>query len=442
MAGRSSVLSVAVSAVTGVEGVDEARLARAARAGDGRAFADLYQRYEGRLFNVAYRISGSEEIAAESVQRAFRSMMGSESWVEDEPELGPHLLIEARMASHDLMDRREGAGASAAANGNGELSDEQEEVGKASMCLPERQREALALRELGKLSYGEIAAIMETQHDSVAQLISRGRINLSDELHGTVLASVATPSSECEGALPLIAMREDGQLDAGSTDAAWLDAHLAGCERCGLGVEATREAAVSYRAWAPLAVAPSLLKSTMAMASKLAGVDWDEEIAGAAAVREEGGAPGSQGRLRSAAHRLRRPSRRAGLAAALAALLLLAGLAAIVAEIEQTPAPVGAATGKAAGRAAAAPRKEAKPVKAGTARGKTSTTDQGQALADESGAGLLSVPTDSTAAPAAAAPKPDNEPKEASVQAPKQAHQPSPSKPTHAPKTTVSTTSC
>ena len=119
------------------------------------------------------------------------------------------------------------------------------------MRLPARQREALTLREREGLSYDEIAAVMEVNRGTVAQLISRGRINLVDELRGTALASIAAPSSECERALPLIAMRDDGQLEADSRDATWLDDHLAGCERCRLGVEVMREAGAAYSTWAP-----------------------------------------------------------------------------------------------------------------------------------------------------------------------------------------------
>ncbi len=71
------------------------------------------------------------------------------------------------------------------------LSARQEEVRAANATLPERQREALALRELEGLSYDEIAEIMGMNRNSVAQLISRARINLRDALRGTALASIA-----------------------------------------------------------------------------------------------------------------------------------------------------------------------------------------------------------------------------------------------------------
>jgi hypothetical protein len=125
-----------------------------------------------------------------------------------------------------------------------------EEVREASGRLPERQREALELRDGGERSYEGIAASLEMSPSAVAQLIAHARINLYDELRGTALASVA-PSPDCERALPLIAMREDGQLAPSFDDADWLDSHLAACERCALAVEQMREAALAYRAQGP-----------------------------------------------------------------------------------------------------------------------------------------------------------------------------------------------
>ena len=120
------------------------------------------------------------------------------------------------------------------------------EVAAASLRLPERQREALELREQEGLRYDEIAARMGTSRDSVAQLIAHARINLYDELQGTVLASVS-PSPDCERALSLIAARDDGELDESSSDAAWLEAHLADCDRCRRAIEELGAARAYFR---------------------------------------------------------------------------------------------------------------------------------------------------------------------------------------------------
>ena len=99
-----------------------------------------------------------------------------------------------------------------------------EEIRAANAALPERQREVLALRELEELSYDEIAEIMEMNRNSVAQLISRARINLRDALRGTALASIATSSPDCERAIAQIAAGHDGQEEAGGDS---LDDHVA-----------------------------------------------------------------------------------------------------------------------------------------------------------------------------------------------------------------------
>jgi hypothetical protein len=225
------------------------------------------------------------------------------------------------------------------------------EVRAAATRLPERQREALALCELEGLSYEEIAATIAMSTGAVAQLIAHGRINLYDELHGTVLASVA-PSQECERALPLLAAREDGELDTGSDDAARLDAHLAGCERCRLAEEQMREAAAAYRS------APSIAVTRTAPPGDEEGLgspDQSEEAVvkpvGAAAARGAG---------------WRRRMTIAG--ASLAALLLLAGLALAVSGGRES-APVSPAAGAASERGAGQPDRGGQPADAGKRKG-------------------------------------------------------------------------
>jgi RNA polymerase sigma-70 factor (ECF subfamily) len=332
---------------------EEARLARAAAAGDGAAFATLYERYARRAYNLALRLSGSDDDAADAVQEAFLKVMRRLPEMEGERELsfGSYLFTATRNATYDLLRRQQRTGASdsipesavplgAGAGGLGLdpgdpgedpdrrvlLGAQQEEVRAANARLPERQREALALRELEEMSYDEIAAVMGMNRNSVAQLISRARINLRDELRGTALASVATSSPECERALPLIASRDDGQLDEASADAAWLVSHLSTCDTCAVAREAMQEAGVSYRAWIPVAIAPWLFKATMAKAAELTGGDWsavaEERLESPA---EPGSIPGLPTAYREAADAKNGRRRLAGVLAGLAALLLLGG---------------------------------------------------------------------------------------------------------------------
>lgn len=284
---------------------EEARLAARAADGDADAFATLYERYAQRAYNLALRLCGSDQDAADAVQEAFLKVMRRlpELGAERELAFGSYLFTATRNATYDLMRRQQrdqpsdaipdsavplGAGSGGLGLDPGDpdedpdrrvlLAAQQEEIAAANARLPERQREALALRELEEMSYDEIAAVMGMNRNSVAQLISRARISLRDELRGTALASVAVSSPECERALPLIAARDDGQLAADTADAAWLASHMSRCHTCQVASEAMQEAGVSYRAWVPVAVAPWVFEETMAKAAELSGSDWSAVV--------------------------------------------------------------------------------------------------------------------------------------------------------------------
>ena len=300
---------------------DETALAHAAASGDGQAFATLYERYEGRAFNLALRITGSREDAADATQDAFLNVMRRLPDMGDrELNFGSYLFTAARNACYDLIAKRrradptdeipETAAPMAGGGGfgfdpgdpdddpeRGQLLDaQQEEIRAANDRLPERHREVLALYELEEMSYDDIAEIMDMNRNSVAQLISRARINLRGELRGGALATVAPSTEACERALPLIAMQDDRQLDDDSDDAGWLAEHMAGCDTCRLSQEAMQEAGASYRAWTPVAASPFLMQEVMAHAAELTGSDWSETIAERTASRgTAGGATGGGG---------------------------------------------------------------------------------------------------------------------------------------------------
>jgi RNA polymerase sigma-70 factor (ECF subfamily) len=312
------------SAMTVVNAADhsteEARLAQRAVGGDGDAFAELYRRYEKRAYNLCQRILGSEEDAADATQEAFAGVLKRLPRLEGRDlAFGSYVFTSARHACYDLIERRKraepsdelpegaipvggGVGGGGIGFDPGDPEDDpernlllearQEEVRTANATLPERQREVLALRELEDLSYDEIAEIMEMNRNSVAQLISRARINLRDALRGTALASIATSSAECERALALLAAEQDSQWGG---DADWLADHMALCETCRLSREAMEEAGTSYRAWLPIAAAPLLFRETLAKAADVLGADWSETIARHEAARTGEGGAGTGG---------------------------------------------------------------------------------------------------------------------------------------------------
>ncbi len=267
---------------------DEA-LARRAAAGDGTAFATLYDRYERKAYNLCYRITGSAEDAADATQETFVAVLERLPRLEGRDlNFASYLMTAARNASYDAVARRKRVTPgeileSAVPVGSGEDPDRpersalrsahQEQIRAANESLPPRQREVLALRELEELSYDDVAEIMGMNRNSVAQLISRARINLRDNLRQTALGSVAAASAVCDEALPLLAMRQDGALDDDAS-AAWLAGHLTGCGTCRVRLEAMEEAGVAYRLWLPLVPALWLRGEAIAHAAERVGADW------------------------------------------------------------------------------------------------------------------------------------------------------------------------
>jgi hypothetical protein len=116
----------------------------------------------------------------------------------------------------------------------------------ATSQLPERHREALALRELLRLSHDQVAGVMGIDTAAVAPLLARARLRLRDERRGA-----GAGSSTCQDrdrALRSLARRQDSEPLTGDDDE-WLLAHLGACEECDRAHAAMLEASFCYRAW-------------------------------------------------------------------------------------------------------------------------------------------------------------------------------------------------
>jgi len=120
------------------------------------------------------------------------------------------------------------------------------ELAAATAQLPERQREALALRELLRLSHGEIALVLGLDASAVGPLLARARLRLRTALRGA--GAPLEPCDERERALRTIALRVDGE-PVSEADEDWLIEHLGHCVGCGRAHSAMLEASVCYRAW-------------------------------------------------------------------------------------------------------------------------------------------------------------------------------------------------
>jgi Sigma-70, region 4 len=120
------------------------------------------------------------------------------------------------------------------------------ELAAATARLPQRQREALALRERFGFSYAEMGRAIGVEPTAVAPLLARARLGLRSQLRGT-----EPPTGECperDRALRTIVRRRDGE-EVTAADEDWLIDHLGHCTTCAGSHLAMLEASACYRAW-------------------------------------------------------------------------------------------------------------------------------------------------------------------------------------------------
>jgi len=177
--------------------MDEKALIAAARQGDTNAFNQLVLSYQSMVYNLAYRILGDPEAAADASQetflsafRAIRRFRGGSFKV--------WLLRIATNACYDqlrLKQRRPTSSLNALSERSAsliELAEGPEDhalrrelsevIQKGIQTLPPDQRITLVLSDVQGMSYKEIAAITKTSLGTVKSRLSRARAKLRDFL--------------------------------------------------------------------------------------------------------------------------------------------------------------------------------------------------------------------------------------------------------------------
>jgi RNA polymerase sigma factor (sigma-70 family) len=299
----------------GLTALDDGELAALAIDGHGEAFAELYDRHEQRVCGFCLRMLGSPHDAADATQETFvRLLRRLPGLAGRELNFIAYLLTTARHACYDMIEsgRRVQPVAEAlepAGSEPGSLEEDperaallaatREQVEVANAALPARQREVLALREVECLSYDQIAEIMDLNTNAVAQLISRARIKLRDAVRGTALASIKAASLDCDRAMPLIALRQDGGRNA---ELDWLRSHLVACATCRARQAAMQDAGVSYRLLIPVVPLIWLRQATIARAAEQVGADWSKVASAGAGGRASAVTPGAGPRAAGDAH--------------------------------------------------------------------------------------------------------------------------------------------
>ena len=177
----------------------EWELVQRARQGDEDSFAALVEQNQGRIYNLALRMVGNPDDAAELCQEAFLNAWKGLGKFQGDSSFATWLY---RLASNVCIDflrkekRRSTLSMTVSLDDDGEqqqadLPDERfsphveaargarREILRAGVAtLSEEHRKVLILRELEGLSYGEIAQILGLEEGTVKSRIARARLAL------------------------------------------------------------------------------------------------------------------------------------------------------------------------------------------------------------------------------------------------------------------------
>ena len=148
---------------------------------DDRAAAELFDRHHLALFRYVYRLTRRRDVAEDVVQDVFvRVVRGIDDFRPTGRDAAWLFMITRRllMDRHRMRSRRPSeiaASVEPQASASQELS---VALSEALAGVPENEREPFLLREVGGLSYDEIAGVCDSTIDSVRSRIYRARMRL------------------------------------------------------------------------------------------------------------------------------------------------------------------------------------------------------------------------------------------------------------------------
>ncbi|MGC9333956.1 MAG: RNA polymerase sigma factor [Anaerolineae bacterium] len=178
--------------------MDERALISAARKGDRRAFNQLVLHYQGLAYNVAYRILGDPDAAADATQDAFLSAYRAmpkfrggvfKSWLLRivTNACYDQLRVKQRRPTSSLDDLPIEADHTHYLRDSAEQPDEYVErqelnrfIEAGIATLPLEQRTVLVLSDVQGMSYEEVADVLNISLGTVKSRLSRGRAKLRD----------------------------------------------------------------------------------------------------------------------------------------------------------------------------------------------------------------------------------------------------------------------
>jgi RNA polymerase sigma factor (sigma-70 family) len=203
------------------------RLARRAAGGDERALAAIFDRYHQNLYRFCLAILGSPADAQDALQNTMVKVLRALPGEEREIDLKPWLYRIAHNESIELLRRRRPFEQldPELTTGGGSLAEDAEARERLRRLiadleqLPDRQRGALVMRELGGLDFEEIGAAIGTSPATARQTLYEARQNLRqmDEGREMDCDAVTSALSDADGR---VTRRRD------------IRAHLRACPDC------------------------------------------------------------------------------------------------------------------------------------------------------------------------------------------------------------------
>ena len=177
--------------MTGTE--SDLDLLRLVAAADQTAFAQLVQRHQSRVLNLAYRFSRDRQDAEDLAQevffkvwrhaRTFRGESAFSTWLY---RLAVNTCLNHRQRRKTRLDPLPLTGdleaGTAQAPDELEAAEREIQLQQALASLPLRQKMALVLASFEGKSYEEIAVIMDVSIPAVESLLFRARQGLADIL--------------------------------------------------------------------------------------------------------------------------------------------------------------------------------------------------------------------------------------------------------------------
>jgi len=232
--------------------LSDERLARRAAKGDRSAFEAIFRRYEQDLYRFCLTMTGDSQDAQEALQNAMVKVLRALPGERRQIRLKPWLYRIARNESVEVLRRRrDGVEIDtqliASADGVSETAEARERLSRLFADLeqlPERQRAALVMREMGGVGFEQIGESFGTSAAVARQTVYEARLSLRRMEEGREMGcdAVTRALSDADGR---VARRRD------------IRSHLRECERCRAFRDGIEERRGELAAIAPLPVALS-----------------------------------------------------------------------------------------------------------------------------------------------------------------------------------------